>query len=251
VQADYAAAALPTVLLESHYEGTLAGQPQLTTREVRGEAWQAYLSGAGGNFYGHHTVWPFASGWQAALGSPGALSLAKQNAFFAGVEWWKLAPDADNSLVPANKGSGKEMLAAARAEDGSFAVIYAPDGAAFMADLSKLAGKAVNASWFDPYSGAAHAAAGSPFAKSPHAFDPAGENGKNADPATARDWVLLLESEAATGLRDVRIAPRSRTASGFRAADACGRSFRDARNPYAFTLPVIVPKHGPVPAETR
>jgi len=235
VLADYAAAALPTLLLESYYEGSLAGQPQLTARDARGEAWQAYLSGACGNFYGHHSIWPFPSDWQAALGSPGALSLAKQNAFFAGVDWWRLGPDADNALVTTDKGAGKEMLAAARADDGSFAVVYAPGGGAFSADLSKLAGKAVKASWIDPYSGATHVAVGSPFAKSAHAFDPAGENGKNADPATADDWVLLLESDAATGVRDARIAPLSHPASGFPAADARGRLLRVSRRSAAGT----------------
>ncbi|MBW8890096.1 MAG: glycoside hydrolase family 140 protein [Fibrobacteres bacterium] len=243
VLADYAAAALPTLLLESYYEGSLAGQLQLTAREVRGEAWQAYLSGACGNFYGHHSVWPFPSDWRTALGSPGALSLSKQNAFFAGADWWKLVPDADNALVTTSKGSGKDMLAAARADDGSFAVVYAPGGAAFSADLSKLAGKSVKASWIDPYSGAAHGAAGSPFAKSAHAFDPAGENGKNADPAAADDWVLLLESDAATEVRDVRLTPLSRPASGFPAADACGRSLRVSHGSAAgayFTRPEAI-----------
>jgi hypothetical protein len=154
------------------------------------------------------------------------LSLSEQNAFFAGVDWWKLAPDADNALVTTGKGSGKDMLAAARAEDGSFAAVYAPNGGAFTVDLSKLAGLAVKASWIDPFSGAAHVAAGSPFAKSSHAFDPAGENGKNADPALANDWVLLLESDVATGVRDFRLAPLFHPASGMRASDALGRWLR-------------------------
>jgi hypothetical protein len=229
ILADYAAAALPTLLLESYYEGSLSGQPQLTARDVRGEAWQAYLSGASGNFYGHHSIWPFSSDWQAALSSPGALSLSNQNAFFAKTEWWKLAPDAGNALVTSAKGSGKDMLAAALADDGSFAVIYAPAGAAFTADLSKLAGKSVKASWIDPSSGAAHNAAGSPFARSAHVFDPAGENGKNADAAAAGDWVLLLEADGVTGLHHARAAPAVHPVSGLPAVDASGRSLKVSR----------------------
>ncbi|GEM_PF-3697933 len=201
ILADYAVAPiLPSALLESYYEGSLPGQPQLTTREVRGEAWKAYLSGACGNFYAHHSIWPFGSNWQAALGSPGALSIAKLNGFFAGLAWWNLIPDLGNTLVTGDKGSGRNSLSAARADVGSFAVIYVPTGGTFTVDLSRLTGKAVKATWFDPYSGATHAASASPLAKSARVFNPVGENGKNADPAAANDWVLLLESDVTAGI---------------------------------------------------
>lgn len=202
VRADYAAApALPAILLESHYEGSIAGQPRLTAGEVRGEAWQAYLSGACGNFYGHHSIWPFGPDWRAALDSPGASSLAKLNGFFAGLEWWKLAPDAGDALVAGSNGGGKTAVAAALAGDGSFAVIYAPNGSAFTADLAKLGGNGVKATWFDPFSGARMAAEGSPFAKSLRSFNASAERGSNADPAGAGDWVLLLEPDGTAAIR--------------------------------------------------
>lgn len=198
VQADYARApALPTFLIEGHYEGSLSGQPSLLTREVRSQAWQAYLSGACGNFYAHHSVWLFGGGWKAALNSPGAQSLAQLNAFFAKREWWRLVPDTGNTLVTSARGSGKEAIAAALADDGSFAVIYCPNGSVFDADLSKLKGKAVKAGAFNPANGETMEFPGSPYAPAKQSFPMPSFNG---DPQGAKDWVVLLEAAEGTGI---------------------------------------------------
>lgn len=229
--ADYARSpALPSFLIEGHYEGPLSGQPSLTTREVRSQAWQAYLSGACGNFYAHHAVWLFGGGWNAALNSPGAQSLARQNAFFAKREWWKLVPD--TAMVTSGQRTGKHRISAARAEDGSFAVIYVPDGSTgnFVLDYKGMKGNAVKASSFDPHNGAVMDFPGGPQPKPGMTFNMVG---KNADPATAFDWVILLEGVDISGIapRPRRTEKRRRTPTGILpctpGCDALGRSLAD------------------------
>ncbi len=198
VLADYARSpAMPTFLIEGHYEGSLSGQPALLTREVRGQAWQAYLSGACGNFYAHHSVWLFGSAWKPAMNSPGAQSLAKLNGFFSKLEWWKLVPDTGNTLVTSPKGNGKDAIAAGLAEDGSFAVIYSPTGNVFDIDLRKLKGKVIKASAFNPVNGEYLELPGSPYSPVVQSLSMSSVNG---DPQVAKDWVVLLEAVDGTGI---------------------------------------------------
>jgi hypothetical protein len=181
---------LPVFLIEARYEGTFAGsegQPTLTAQQVRGQLWQALLSGGCGYVFGNHTVWPFAAGWPAALDSEGARSM--QNAFelFDSIAWWTLEPSAIGALVTAGQGEpGSGGFApAAVASDGKLAVIYVPDGRALTLDMSKFS-STVAATWLDPASGQKTDVAGAPF-------PPNGTQLLDA-PGTS-DAVLLLEAK--------------------------------------------------------
>lgn len=188
VLADYQATpALPTFLIEAYYEGTLQGQPLLTTAGIRQEAWHALLSGAAGALYGHHTIWPFDAGWQAAMAADGAKSMAHMHGFFDALSWWKLAPDAGSKLVTSGRGTlgSTGYVAASLATDGSLAVAYIPDGREITVDMAQLKGS-VTARFFDPAAGSFSAVPGSPFANTgPQKIDPPGGN----------DAVLLLEAK--------------------------------------------------------
>jgi hypothetical protein len=188
VLADYQAQPpLPTFLIEAFYEGTFAGQPLLTTAAVRQEAWHAVLSGAGGYLYGHHTIWPFDAGWETAMDAEGAKGMAYLNAFFEGISWWKLVPDAGSKLVTAGRGTigTAAYVTAALATDGSVGVAYVGDGREITVDLAQLR-SSVTARIFDPSAGTYSAVPGSPFANSgPQKIDPPGTN----------DAVLVLEAK--------------------------------------------------------
>jgi len=188
VLADYQATpARPTFLIEAYYEGTLQGQPLLTTAGLRQEAWHALLSGACGSLYGHHTIWPFDTGWETAMDSDGAKSMANLNGFFEGVDWWKLLPDAQSKLVTAGRGTlgTAGYVAAAAAADGTLAVAYVPDGREITVDLGQLKGS-VTARIFDPAGGSFSDVAGSPFVNG---------GSQKIDPPGSNDAVLLLQAK--------------------------------------------------------
>lgn len=141
-------------------EGKYEGEHGVDEREVRLIAYSALLSGAGGQMFGNNPVWHFSGPglygsrgtWQHALSSPGAESLKHLNAFFSGLEWWKLTPD-QGSLLKGSEGMGHRKILAARSMDGSFAVIYVSDVASMKIDLSSLAKGGKLLRWYDPSSG--------------------------------------------------------------------------------------------------
>ncbi len=186
VLADYQATPiLPTFLIESRYEGSFSGQPALTTAQVRTEAWQAYLSGACGNFYGHHTIWPFDIGWEIAMESDGAQSLKYMHVFFDAIKWWTLEPDNNSTMVTAGRGTlgTATYVTAGKSSDGKLAVVYIPNGGQVTINMGVFSGIVIG-QWFDPNTGIYSAVSGSPFTNS---------GSQNLDPIGSNNTVLLLE----------------------------------------------------------
>jgi hypothetical protein len=97
----------------------------------------------------------------------------------------------DQSLIAQDNSEDGAHLQATRDADGSYAMIYDPNGITMKIDLRKLAGPTVKAWWFDPRSGSAN---------------PIGEFKNNAvqefvPPAAAKptdpnDWVLVVDNQA-------------------------------------------------------
>lgn len=145
-----------TYSIEARYEGSFSGQPTLNAKDVRVESWAAALQGGRSDNYGNHTVWPFAAGWQTALNSAGAFSIAAKNAFMQSIKWWLLRPDAANAMIQAG-GRGTlgttNYVSAARAVDGSLGAANIPAGGSFTANNSALAAP-YDAYWIDPSNGA-------------------------------------------------------------------------------------------------
>jgi hypothetical protein len=181
-----AAPVLPTFVIEARYEGSYDGQPALTAKDVRGEAWQGVLSGACGFTFGNHVIWPFDAGWQAALNSAGAQAMQHLFDFFEGINWWTLVPSADASLVTAGQQAtgSVNFAAASAASDGSLAVVYVPDGREISVSMAKFRSNVV-ATWFDPSTGKYTNVAGSPFAAS---------GVQKLDAPGSGDSVLLLQA---------------------------------------------------------
>jgi hypothetical protein len=176
---------MPFFLIEAVYEDASSDEV------VRRQAYHAILGGATGQLMGINPVWSFASGWQRALDSPGAVTLRHLRDLFAARPWWTLEPDSNGTLLTGGRGFGSEDAAAAAVStDGSFAIAYLPGVRDVTLDLRRLAGPRVTAWWYDPTSGAYATVAGAPFSRSAAiSFRPATLNSLGRG-----DWVLLLES---------------------------------------------------------
>jgi hypothetical protein len=199
LQAYNSSPTLPTFLVEANYEyeNNFQALPGLTGPYVlREQAYWTLLSGAGGQLYGNHYTWTFASDWQSYLDSPGALEIQYINDLFASFAWWNLVPDQSHQMVTAGYGTydtsnlnftTEDYCTAAWITDGSWALAYCPQSARLTVDLTKMSG-AVTALWYDPSNGTYTAISGSPFPNSGSAdFTTPGKN-HDGDP----DWVLVL-----------------------------------------------------------
>lgn len=163
--------------------------------DVRQAAYWSMLSGAAGHTYGNHNIWQFyekgrkpissaRTPWKDALEQPGSEQMGYMKDLFESRPWQKLTPD--QSLITVHDTS-KHHVRAARAEDGSFIMVYMPGGEPTRVDLTKIADRNVNAWWYNPGNGAA--ARIGKF-KNGHVkeFDPPGES------FTGNDWVLVLDA---------------------------------------------------------
>lgn len=187
---------MPFFLAESTYEGEHNSTPQ----QIRRQAYWSVLSGSTGQVLGNRPIYFFEDGWQAAMDKPGSRDMSHLYALLNKRAWYNLVPDQTQSLVTAGYGTysattdpqaGFDYVTAARAADGTFALVYLPTGNDVTVDLRQLGGKGrtVRVSWFDPVSGQYVPITGSPFANtSTQKFSPPAKN-VGGD----RDFVLVLE----------------------------------------------------------
>ncbi len=180
----------PFFFIEGLYEGE-HGADDGVARLI---AYSALLSGAGGQIYGNNPTWHFAApglfpaseGWRDALFSRGAQSIGVLAKLFATVEWWKLVPD--QRLLEASGAEGERHGLAARAEDGTFAVIYVRKGGRISLDPSSLAPGRKRLRWYDPANGALRMEAVISDEEGLHQVTlPAQANGMGS-----RDWLGIL-----------------------------------------------------------
>ncbi|MEQ1800976.1 MAG: DUF4038 domain-containing protein [Gammaproteobacteria bacterium] len=185
-QGEYAASTLPYFLIEAAYEDETA-----SPTETRQQAWQAVLSGATGQVTGQKSIWPFVPGvWTSQLNTEGASTLVHLRTLLESYPWWTLEPDFANAFLTAGMGTGAARAPAARAADGSFALIYTRDIRDLTVTIGALAGSLVQARWYDPTSGAFATVSGSPFAATgSRVFRPTGVNARGRN-----DWVLVLDA---------------------------------------------------------
>ena len=191
--------ALPTFLVEANYEFEHNAADEGTPDILRRQAYWTMLSGAAGQMYGNHYTWPFSSGWQDNLDTPGSAQMGLVKFLFAPRAWYNLIPDQTHDVVTAGNGTfadsgalaDSDYLTAARTPDGALVMAYMPTVRTITVDMSKLAAAAY-ASWYDPTNGTFSAISGSPLANSgTRNFTPAGNNA-----AGDGDWVLVLEASS-------------------------------------------------------
>lgn len=183
------------------------GSRRITAHQVRKAAYNAMLSGALGHTYGANEVWQMymANGqdgyvggggnglfgantlWQEAMDFEGAFQMGHLKSLFMAYPWYELVPD--QSIVLSGNGWGGAYVPAARAADGSFVLIYIPEGQSITVDMAKITGQRVAALWFNPRTGVFFPVDGSSFPSSGYRdfMPPSGQGG---DP----DYVLVLRS---------------------------------------------------------
>ena len=188
---------IPVFMVESNYEfenntGMDTGTPNI----LRRQEWWTALSGATGQLYGNKFIWPFSSGWQGELGTPGAVQFMVLKVLFAARAWYELVPDLGHAVVTAGTGTfsnsggvgANDYVTAARSPSGRLAVAYVPTLRTITVDMTQMSG-ATTARWFDPASGHFTGIAGSPFANTGSLdFTTPGVNDDGDE-----DWVLVLE----------------------------------------------------------
>jgi len=188
---------LPNFMVEANYEFESLQGPVTTAPILRKQEYWTMTSGACGQMYGNGYTWPFLSGWQGQLDTPGAIQMGYLKAFFEARAWYNLIPDTNHVVVTAGFGTysdsshvaDNDYLTDARTPDGSLVVIYTPILRQFTVDLSQLAGPAA-AHWFDPAAGIYYPLTGSPLTNNgtlnftPPANNADGDGG----------WVLVLET---------------------------------------------------------
>ncbi len=189
---------MPVFMMESDYEFMYNSTPATLRKE---EYW-ANLSGATGQVYGNDYTWPFKTGWQTNVDTPGAIQMAYVKALFEPRAWYDLAPDQTHKVVVAGNGTfdgttpmgnryimTSDYVTAGRAPDGSLVMAYMPTFRAITVDMTQLSGPAT-ARWYDPSCGKYLPIQDSPFANSGrHEFVPPRRNSDGDD-----DWVLVLEA---------------------------------------------------------
>lgn len=168
-----------------------------TSHQIRQSAYWAMLAGAAGHTYGCHDVWQFHNElsepithsnvmWYEAVDFDGPRQMGLMRRLFESRPWQKLVPD--QSVIAAGQREGELHIQAARARDGSFLLAYLPQGGTVTIDMSKLSGKRIRASWFDPRDG--NTVTAGEFQR--------GKAKSFKTPKSGRiwDWVLVLDSSA-------------------------------------------------------
>jgi hypothetical protein len=179
-------------------------RPRADGLTMRHKAYWSVFAGACGHTYGHNDVYgcnvpkspgyvvPYPDGpgqrgnWREALSAEGGTQMRHVRAL---VESRPFADRiADPRLVLGEPTKGLDYVAAVRAVDGSYAMIYLSAGKPVRVDLTGLAAKRLRAWWFDPRTGAAQPAGEFP-AEAERGFGP---------PTTAAglDWVLVVDDAA-------------------------------------------------------
>ncbi len=171
---------MPFFLIETTYEG----EHNASEVQIRRQAYWALLCGATGHLMGNRPIWLFDPGWQTALDSTGSQDMARLKALFTSRPWSELVPDQKHEVVVDGLGefTGLDYLAAARTQDGGTVIAYLPTKRTFTVDLSKVAGTAAQAWWYNPRTGKPQAA-GKFATHAKQQFTPPGEG----------DWVLVLD----------------------------------------------------------
>jgi hypothetical protein len=175
-----------------------------TDYDVRKQAYRSVFAGACGHTYGHHSVWQFWTmqrepvnfpmpAWEEAILRPGATQMVHLKNLMLSRPYLSRIPAPDMLLnlpeVPLRDNSEHfQHLRAAypcttRCSEGRYALVYFPQAEQrLVVDLSCFSGK-VQAWWFDPRNGKAHAAGEHP-----------NEIVTFTSPFAGPDWVLVLDS---------------------------------------------------------
>ncbi len=182
--------ALPFFLIESTYEN----EGGVTPQQLRAQSYWTVLSGGFGHVFGNCPLWHFdysaawcdLSDWQAQLDGQGSLNMLHFGRLFRSRHWERLVPDFVHTVVTAGYGNwlAPDYATAASTRDRTSILVYLPSPRTITVDTSTLAGDSARVWWYDPATGAAHAAGTIPTGQA------------SLVPPGAGDWVLVLDDAA-------------------------------------------------------
>lgn len=174
----------PFVYIEGRYEA----EKDWTMQCVRSQAYWALLGGAVGHCFGNGIIWGYSAGWQEAMASDGARSMAHFRSLMHSRAWELLIPDYEHKVLTDGYGdiNTSAYAAAARTVDGKTVIIYAPTARVLTVAMDQIEGTKARVWWFDPGSGEHHDLGSFPTTGL-RVFTP---------PSNA-DWVLVLDDVAA------------------------------------------------------
>ncbi len=163
----------PTLDGEPRYESIPTGfyfqgqhpADRFTDVDARQAAWWSLLAGACGHTYGNNNIWQMWQPgrksilganvpWYEALQHPGARQMTHARRLMESRPFQRLEPAQDLLLDAPRAGPAKAR--AARADDGSFALVYTPQGEPVTVDMAQLTGLQIRQSWYDPRYGTAY-----------------------------------------------------------------------------------------------
>ena len=176
--------------------------PHISAADVRRKAYWEVFAGASGHTYGDANVENFNTGaniygasknWRQGLRDPGSGQMQYLKNLMESHSYLNRIPDQSVVTKVAGKtGTGGTSLshcAATRASDGSYALVYTPQGDSLTIDMTKINATAnVKARWYKPSDGSWKpvAGAGTYSSTGTQTFTPpAGDN-------SGIDWVLVL-----------------------------------------------------------
>ncbi len=165
--------------------------------DVRKQIYRSVFAGGCGVTYGHHAVWQFWSPkrevinhadryWTEAIKRPGAAQAGHLRRLVESRTPLLNIPD--QSLIAAGQGEKGEYMAACRARDGSYAMVYLPVGKTLTINTKNLKGAELVAWWWNPRSGKAKKI-GKQARQPEMSFTPPALGAEN-------DWVLVLDDAA-------------------------------------------------------
>jgi len=189
---------------EPQYEDIPVQLSQLNERftayDVREAAWWSVLSGACGHTYGNNNIWQmWKSGrkkipwmearvpWPIALHHPGAAQMGYLRKVFESRPFLKLVPD--QQILTDYFGQDWDNIRAARDREGSYLIVYLPQGQATRIRLQKLNADTVSGYWFNPREDMSQRIEPFPNPRTDWIVMP-----PTSGPRT--DWVLILDNHA-------------------------------------------------------
>jgi hypothetical protein len=126
-----------------------------TDAEIRRDAYLSVFAGACGHTYGCHSVWQFFTSERAGVNHP--LLEWKEALHLAGAWQMRYLYRLIMERAPLRRVPGDDLLleggGAARADDGSYAYVYAPAGGKIVIDTRVLAGETLRTCWMSPKDG--------------------------------------------------------------------------------------------------
>jgi hypothetical protein len=200
----------PTVDGEPHYETIPVGfyydnvnrLDRFDDYDSRQAAYWAILAGACGHTYGHNCIWQMWTPdhepalwanipWYEALDHPGAFQMGLVRRLFESLPFHRLVPD--QSIIVDGPSFGGAKIRAARADDGTFAVIYSPRGEAFTLNKQIFSSPRLKEHWYDPRYGT--------FAYVHTTYNASFQTYAPPTSGRGNDWILVLEDQQLKVLR--------------------------------------------------